>query len=120
LRIVIASRFPAGTPESTIREATDNLKVELTERARVDVRGEERFIDAIYRVTVAKILALPPVVKTLTAIALGIIMFGIVRSIAFFLNWAIRPLSFGLYRLLIAFNFIRIGLENRRKEVIIV
>ena len=51
---------------------------------------------------------------------IGILIFLFMKGINFFINLVVKALSFLIYELLIAFNFMYIASESRTKEVLVV
>ncbi len=66
----------------------------------------------------SQLLGLPKIVQKLAVIGFAILIFFSVKSVFFIINWVIVPLSFGIYKILLAANFIKIVPEPRTKEVI--
>ena len=120
LRAFVKSRLPAGASEAEIKEAADNLYGNIVKSVGARISSEERVIDALYKVTVSKLLNLPSVYKNLTFVALALAVFGLIKSLAFFLTWIVAILAFLVYQIFLALNFMHVIFENRNKEIIIV
>ena len=66
----------------------------------------------------SQLLSLPKIVQQLSVIGFAVLIFFSVKGVFFVINWAITPLAFVIYKILIATNFIKIIPEPRTKEVI--
>lgn len=66
----------------------------------------------------SQLLGLPKTIQQLVVIGFAVLIFFSVKSVFFAINWLIAPLSFAIYKVLIATNFIKIVPEPRTKEVI--
>lgn len=119
LKDFVRSRMPGASQEKINVEA-GNLINELSASLAVKLDPREKVIDAVYRASLAWLNGLDDGLKLWTAIILGFFAFSVLKFIAFFLNWLAVALSFIVYQLLIAFNFIKIGFETVNKENIIV
>ena len=120
LRAIVAAKLPEGTDATTLGENVAQVKKAITKAMGFTLSGSERFIDAFYRLTVSELLVLPPAYKAMSLIAIGVLIFGIVKGIAFFVNWFVAGLAFLVYEALFAMNFMNVQIETVNKEVIVV
>lgn len=120
LRSFVESRLPPGTPAPVISEAVAGLKTSIREATGINISGEERVGDALYDISIARLLDLPSAVKTLALISLGLLIFLFLKGLALILNWVIIILAFLIFQMLLALNFLHIGLESQNKEIIVV
>ncbi len=120
LRAIIIAKSESGISEADIAENLVNVKAEVTKATGFRLNGSERFSDALYNLTVAKLKVLAPAYQTLMFVVAGIIIFSLVKGLAFFINLAVMLLAFVAYQILISLNFIAVRFEATNKEIIIV
>jgi len=120
LKSFVESRLPPGTPAPVIDEAISGLKKSIRETTGVNVSGEEKVGEALYDISIAKLLTLPSTLKVLALIVLGLLIFLFIKGLAFVLNWIIIMLAFLIFQMLVAFNFMHVGTESRNQEIIVV
>ena len=120
LKSFVESRLPPVTPAPVVNEAVLGLKKSIREATGINISGEERVGDALYDISIARLLSLPSAVKTLALVALGLLIFLFLKGLALVLNWIIIMLAFLIFQMLLAFNFMHVGIESRNKEIIVV
>lgn len=120
LRAFIRAKAPAGMTEAEIQLNIVTMKEEIRKATGFRLDGRERFSEALYELTVAKFSTLAPAYQTLMIIFAGIVIFGFVKGLAFFLNIIVVLLAFVAYQTLIALNIITVRLESANREVITV
>ncbi len=119
LRAVAKARLPADAAPETVDREVIQEKKQIERLTSISVPGETNVIEAMYQIIAAKLALLPPPVKTFTFVSVGILIFGIVKWIAFILDWIAIGVSFLAYQILLAMNFFHISLENEHQEVIV-
>lgn len=120
LRAFVTSQLPAGTPTAAVAASVSELRQTVAQATGVRITGGEKVLDALYNISISQLLALPPLLKILALAVIGLAIFGLIKTLAFFLNWIIILVSFLIYRLLLALGFFYVAMENQSKEVIVV
>lgn len=120
LKNFIRSRVPQETTETAVNEAASNLHADITKGTGTALEAADKTIDAFYKIFIFKLFTLPQGLKNFVFLALGLLIFVLIKGINFFINLIVNGLAFLIYELLLAFNFMYIGSENRTKEVLIV
>ncbi|HEY4475849.1 MAG TPA: hypothetical protein VJB92_03985 [Candidatus Paceibacterota bacterium] len=112
-------RLPEGAAESDIGREAESLRRQLSTSLKFQLNAEEKVIDALYNILVLKLLAVSEYSRSASLAVTAVIVFLLAKSIAFFLNWIIIFITFGVYQLLMALNFMHISFESQNKEIII-
>ena len=116
----IRSRSPQGTQEALIRGAVNDVRQNIIKATDTFISPIDKTTQVLYNISISKLLTLPRAFKILVFIAIGLLVFFLVKSAVFFLGWLIIVIALLAYEVLFAFNFGYLASENRTKEVIIV
>ncbi len=112
-------KLPDAT-DAEIQEKVREMKDFVRRATGFPLNGGERFTDAFYNLTVAKLTGLLPAYRLFVLAAFGLLLFGAVKGLAFFVNWAVVGLTFLAFEALLAMNFMTIRLESSSREIIVV
>lgn len=98
-------------PEQTLNALRTAYKVNFT--------NAETVADALYNYASDRIVKIPESVRAYTPFAAVLIVFLVAKSFTIFIQWAMAPVIYLIYELLMALGFARISLESRSREIII-
>lgn len=111
---------PAEIKSQIVQQATERLIGILGQYVQAPVRAGDQLIDIVYKATIGRILNYSPVVQNLILVAVGLLIFLLVKFLLIGANWIGIGIAFVLYRLLLKFKFCEIQLQSINKEVIII
>lgn len=120
LKTVAMSRLPEGAPQSVINETAALLQAQISKNLGIALSSAESLTDLLYKLSINKVLNLPPTWKMVAFIGIGLFIFWLVKAAGFFVSWVVVGIAFVVYEALYAFGFMHISFESRDKEVIIV
>ncbi|MEK7612403.1 MAG: hypothetical protein AAB407_03620 [Patescibacteria group bacterium] len=119
LRAIFESRFGEES-EQAIADSIDSLADSIHKNFGFIVGPGDKFLDVLYKITIGKFITLPPTFKAVAFVAIGVIIFGFVKSIAFFLNWLIVGVAFMVFKVLVGMDAIHIHRESVDQEIIVI
>ncbi|HEY4499896.1 MAG TPA: hypothetical protein VJH70_02080 [Candidatus Paceibacterota bacterium] len=86
---------------------------------KIDFTNNEIVADVIYDYAADRIIKIPENVRAYTPLAAVVIVFLVIKSFAIFIQWALAPIIYLVYELLMALGFARVSLESRSREIIV-
>ncbi|PIR89301.1 MAG: hypothetical protein COU07_00160 [Candidatus Harrisonbacteria bacterium CG10_big_fil_rev_8_21_14_0_10_40_38] len=120
VRSYVRVQAPEGVPESAIEKASQELIHNLELKTGAKINPSDRFVDALYGITLAKIVQLPDNYRVLGLAIIGLLLFLTIKSVAFLITWLAVLTGFGIYKFLIALNVISVKVEATNREIVII
>ena len=120
LHAIVASRLPEGTSSEVINRDVDKTRTAIEKATGISISGQNKFVDELYKISVAKLVSLPSFARVLTLTVIGFLIFGLIKGIAFFAVWVVVGLMLLFFEVLRAMNFFHIGSESVSQEAIII
>lgn len=120
LEAVLKSQAPEGVPDALIKQNIPAFRKEIAAKVGIALSGQEKLIDVLYRSADSKLKGLPEMVQILVLAGIGIVAFGILKTITFFIGLIVITVGFVAYQIMIALNVIHLANEQKSKEVIVV
>jgi hypothetical protein len=121
LRLVARQQVPEGvvTSEELIDQTASTLRQTIQDKTGASIGSGESVQNSLYRNLVNKLSNATAPIRAGALAIVGIGLFFGIKAVAFFVNWIILLIAFMLYRILLVVNFFYIGVEDRKKEVIV-
>lgn len=111
---------PPEVKSQLIQQAADRLSALLGNYIKIPVYSGDKIIDILYKATIGKILNYPPLIRNAILIAVGLLIFVLLKFLLIFANWIGVVLAFGLFQGLLKIGFFQIRTETIEKETIVV
>ncbi len=113
----------AQLPKSQQDEAIAQVLVQIQETIRgtfaVNARVGDTMLDIIEKITNAQLKKIPEDLHTPVWLGVGVLIFLTIKGIAALLGGIVGLLAAALYQLFMICGFLRLGLESRQKEVVV-
>ncbi|TSC82242.1 MAG: hypothetical protein G01um101419_625 [Parcubacteria group bacterium Gr01-1014_19] len=111
---------PPEVKSQLIQQAADRLSILLGNYVKIPVHAGDKIIDILYKATIGKMLNYSPVIRNGILIAVGFIIFLLLKFALIFANWIGTLLAFGFFKVLLRSGFFQIKKESIEKETIVV
>lgn len=111
---------PPEVKSQLIQQAADRLSALLGNYIKIPVQAGDKIIDILYKATLGKMLNYSPVIRSGILIAVGFLIFLLLKFVLIFANWIGTALAFGLFKFLLSVEFFQIKTESIEKETIVV
>ncbi|MDP1719248.1 MAG: hypothetical protein Q8L24_02370 [bacterium] len=111
---------PPEIKSQVVQQATERLIGMLGQYVKAPIRAGDQLIDIVYKATIGRILNYSPVVQSLILVAIGLLIFLLVKFLLIFANWIGIGIAYAIYRLLLKLKFCEIQLQSISKEVIVI
>lgn len=102
-----------------VSQISTRLADTLSGAVGTSVFAGDRVIDIVYKATIGRLAGLSAVAQTGVLVLFGIVFFFMIKFALFFIDWAAVFTGFGIYKLLLAFGFFKIEVQNVPKRVIV-
>lgn len=111
--------LPQAVKDKAINEAVKKLEQQISSIAKIRIKPTDTLKDIISNLISENLAALPKSTLNLILVGLGIILFALIRSGLFVINYFVLLLTFLIYKILFVTGFFHITLESRGKEVVV-
>jgi len=111
--------LPTALKNQAIDEAAQRLEEEITNLVKITLEPTDTLKDIAYKATFGKLFTFSKTAQNFILAALGLILFLLVRSVLFVLNYLAMLIAYLLYEILFLAGFFYVSLESRPKEIIV-
>lgn len=111
--------LPESAQDELINAAAGQLQETISDMFGASVRRTDTIIDIIGRVANAKLEKIPENLHTSVWLGVGLLVFLTIKGFGALLGLLVGIAAAALYQLLLLTGFMRVGLETRQKEVVV-